>query len=537
GDYDWRPYESKDDSVAVWYRVYLNTPEGLLDGYDNSNPNHHATVTGDSIFAEAPFNWGSSQDGKGIALTRESTNDQAPGYDIFSGVVYYPMSAAGTTQLYKFVLEDETGIVGWEEGDLQGDRSFVVPSQDTTLQWVYFGNQPPSKVDPVTQNVIFAVDLTSLEEIGVFRVARGDTLEVRGTFNNFGCNDPTICLMDRVPGENLFEGFYSLSLVPGNEVAYKYFLNFNNPEFITEFGFEPPEGWEEGHRSGVDRTFIFEGNPNRDQDLGLSFFNDITELNVIPAGTSITVNYSVDMAAAVANSGAPFDPASGDSVWINVADPIWAFTQRVSNPTFPFVDPTAEKPDASGFLTDPDNDGVFTGSVTVEGPTYSNLTYRYKYNSGVDVVEEEGTGLGATPGRNRTVYIKPNPDGTWPSSYDIGAQSFMPTGALPFEDNPAFSVGVEPVDGELPAAITLKQNFPNPFNPTTTFEYAITASQKVQLHVYDVIGRRVATLVNGVQPPNTYRVNFDAADLASGTYFYRLETADKVITRSMVLLK
>ncbi|MBT8399107.1 MAG: hypothetical protein KJO98_01415, partial [Rhodothermia bacterium] len=42
GDYDWRPYESKDDSVAVWYRVYLNTPEGLLDGYDNSNPNHHA---------------------------------------------------------------------------------------------------------------------------------------------------------------------------------------------------------------------------------------------------------------------------------------------------------------------------------------------------------------------------------------------------------------------------------------------------------------------------------------------------------------
>ncbi|NNE34577.1 MAG: T9SS type A sorting domain-containing protein, partial [Rhodothermales bacterium] len=243
------------------------------------------------------------------------------------------------------------------------------------------------------------------------------------------------------------------------------------------------------------------------------------------------------MEAAVANSGAPFDPASGDSVWINVADPIWAFTQRVSNPTFPFVDATAEKPDASGFLTDPDNDGVYTGSLVVEGPTYSNLTYRYKYNSGSDVVEEAGTGLGATPGRNRTVYIKPNPDGTWPSSYDIGAQSFMPTGALPFEDNPAFSVGVEPVDGELPASITLKKNFPNPFNPTTTFEYAITASQKVQLHVYDVIGRRVATLVNGVQPANTYRVNFDAADLASGTYFYRLETADKVITRSMVLLK
>ncbi len=539
GPYDWRPYESKVDSIAVWYRVYMNTPEGQLDGYDRTNPNHHAAVTGDgSVFAGSPFDWGSSNDGKGVALMRESTNDQAPGYDLFSGVVYYPLSAAGTTQLYKFVLEDESGIVGWEEGDLVGNREFVVPSQDTTLQWVYFGNQAPDPNEPVTQNVIFAVDLASLEDIGIFRTARGDTLEVRGGFNGWGCSDPTLCLMDRVPGETLFEGFFGLTLRPGTEVAYKYFLNFNNPEFITEFGFEPPPGWEEGHRTGVDRLFTFEGNPNNDQDLGLSFFNDITDLNVIPEGTSITVNYSVDMAAAVANAARPFDASAGDSVFIVVQDPLWALTQRISNPSIPFRDPTEERPVMVDVLSDGDSDGVYTGSVTIEGPTYSNLTYTYSYGQGADLFGEPGTGLGAVPGRNRTNYIKPNPDGSWPASYDIGAQSFMvQAGPLPFEDNPAFSVGVEPVDGELPASITLKQNFPNPFNPTTTFEYAITASQKVELHVYDVIGRRVATLVNGVQPANTYRVNFDASDLASGTYFYRLETADKVITRSMVLLK
>ncbi len=539
GPYDWRPFDAKPDSIGVWFRVFMDTPEGQNDGYDRTNPNHRAAVTGDgSVFTGSPFDWGSSVDTNGVALERESTDDQAPGYDIFSGVVYYPLSAAGMTQLYKFTLEDENGIVGWEEGDLVGNREFVVPSQDTTLQWVYFGNQAPDPTMPVTQNVIFQVDLGAYEDMGIFRVARGDTLEVRGTFNNFGCNDPTLCLMDRVPGETLFEGFYALTLRPEAEVAYKYFLNFNNPEFITEFGFEPPEGWEEGHQTGVDRTFVFEGNPNNDQDLGLSFFNDITEMNVIPEATSITVNYSVDMSTAVANAARPFDASAGDSVWIVAEDPIWALTQRISNPSIPFADPTAERPEIKGVLEDGDSDGVYTGSVTIEGPTYSNLTFRYRYGQASDTFTEPGTGLGATPGRNRTNYIKPNPDGSWPSSYDVGAQSFVvQEGPLPFEANPAFSVGVEPVDGELPASITLKQNFPNPFNPTTTFEYAITASQKVQLHVYDVIGRRVATLVNGVQPANTYRVNFDASDLASGTYFYRLETADKVITRSMVLLK
>ena len=62
---------------------------------------------------------------------------------------------------------------------------------------------------------------------------------------------------------------------------------------------------------------------------------------------------------------------------------------------------------------------------------------------------------------------------------------------------------MEAVGGELPQEISLSQNFPNPFNPTTTFEYTISAAQQVDLFVYDIIGRRVATLVSGLQPANT----------------------------------
>ncbi|MBT8401052.1 MAG: T9SS type A sorting domain-containing protein, partial [Rhodothermia bacterium] len=98
-------------------------------------------------------------------------------------------------------------------------------------------------------------------------------------------------------------------------------------------------------------------------------------------------------------------------------------------------------------------------------------------------------------------------------------------------------VAVEPVGGEIPDGYALEQNYPNPFNPTTTIEFSMAETQRVQLSVFDMLGRRVATLVDGVQPAGSYRVTFDAAEFASGMYIYRIETANAVLTRSMTLLK
>lgn len=532
GEYDWRPFPAKQDSVGVWFRVYMNGPEGQNDGYDRTNGDLYAAATGASIFEGSPMNWGDSQ----AALSRESSSTGVAGYDTFSGVVYYPTSAVGTVQEYKFVLRDANGILGWEEGNLSGNRSFTVPAQDTTIAWVHYGNTAPTSVQPVAQNVIFTVNLDAFEDMGIFRVAAGDTLEVRGSFNDWGCNNPTLCLMDRIPGENSYEGYYAFNLRPETNVAYKYFLNFNDETFQAEYGVAPPSGWEEGHLTGINRFFDYSGT-GFDQDLGVQYFNDVTAANVIPAGTSVTVNYSVDMTPALTNSARPFAPASGDSVWISIEDPVWAFTQIQANPAFADLldDPTSDRPRIKGVMTDADGDNIYTGSITVMGPTYSNLTFKYVYGQGGDSLGETGQDTNAA-GRNRTEYIDPV-GGGWPASYDVTPAVFNLAGALPYEDNPALSTDVEDIGFELPSQISLLQNYPNPFNPLTTFEYSINTAQHVRLTVYDILGRQVAMLVNDVQPASTYRVNFDANALSSGTYFYRLETPNATLTRKMVLLK
>lgn len=83
----------------------------------------------------------------------------------------------------------------------------------------------------------------------------------------------------------------------------------------------------------------------------------------------------------------------------------------------------------------------------------------------------------------------------------------------------------------------LLQNYPNPFNPSTNIEFQIANVGFVTLKVYDVLGRRVATLVNRVEQPGNYEIQFNGSNLASGVYFYRLVAGIHVITRQMLLIK
>ena len=88
-----------------------------------------------------------------------------------------------------------------------------------------------------------------------------------------------------------------------------------------------------------------------------------------------------------------------------------------------------------------------------------------------------------------------------------------------------------------PYEFTLSQNFPNPFNPSTRINYSLAETADVRLIVYDILGRRVATLVNEVQNAGPHTVNFDMGRYASGTYIYRLEAGDFVSVKKMMLIK
>lgn len=134
------------------------------------------------------------------------------------------------------------------------------------------------------------------------------------------------------------------------------------------------------------------------------------------------------------------------------------------------------------------------------------------------------------------------------------SQKEKSSGELPLKNDEAYSIekGDQPrfdllivAEGEIgmeslgivPDTFTLDQNYPNPFNPTTVISYQLPISSEVRLEVYDMLGRNVATLVNGQVPAGQHTVNFDASNLSSGIYLYRLQAGARVMSRRLTVVK
>ncbi len=88
-----------------------------------------------------------------------------------------------------------------------------------------------------------------------------------------------------------------------------------------------------------------------------------------------------------------------------------------------------------------------------------------------------------------------------------------------------------------PGEFILNQNYPNPFNPTTAISYQLSAVSEVELAVFNTLGQKVQTLVNGTQTVGKHTIRFDASGLASGIYFYTLRAGNNTVTRKMILMR
>lgn len=99
-------------------------------------------------------------------------------------------------------------------------------------------------------------------------------------------------------------------------------------------------------------------------------------------------------------------------------------------------------------------------------------------------------------------------------------------------------VGITPIGNIVPEKYVLSQNYPNPFNPTTNIEFTIPKNGNVNLAVFDISGKVVTTLVNNLRlNAGKYKVDFNASNLSSGTYFYKLTAENFVATKKMILIK
>jgi photosystem II stability/assembly factor-like uncharacterized protein len=113
---------------------------------------------------------------------------------------------------------------------------------------------------------------------------------------------------------------------------------------------------------------------------------------------------------------------------------------------------------------------------------------------------------------------------------DVGGNIFKTTNG----GNP---IGIKPISNEIPKEFNLYQNYPNPFNPSSKIKFQIPKLGEVQLKIYDILGREVATLVNERLSPGTYEVEWDATNYPSGVFFYKLATAEFAESKRMVLIK
>jgi len=125
------------------------------------------------------------------------------------------------------------------------------------------------------------------------------------------------------------------------------------------------------------------------------------------------------------------------------------------------------------------------------------------------------------------------PDGS--TAYEIQLpDSIFSYRALKYQWNNATSVSISP---QVPATYSLYQNYPNPFNPSTNIEFSIPNFQFVSLKVYDLLGKEIASLMNKTMLPGTYTVQWNAGNVASGVYFYRLIAGSYSMTRKLLLLR
>ncbi len=197
------------------------------------------------------------------------------------------------------------------------------------------------------------------------------------------------------------------------------------------------------------------------------------------------------------------------------------------------VNPAASYIRDATFLSDVNNDGTRDIAVAMQTPgkvivmdgKNGNTLFEYSFGSTVTYRADRVEAISSIDGNNTTEFVAGCRDGR----------------VVMFSGGNGTPIGIKPVITNVPAEYNLFQNYPNPFNPTTTIKFSIPVNKNslvpVVLKVYDLIGREVSTLVNDNLEPGVYEVKFDANNLTSGVYFYKIETPEFVSVKRMVYIK
>ncbi len=535
--------------VNVEITVSVDMTKPINDGvFDPATD--FVTVAGD------PFNgWNNKAD----TLSAGSDN-------IYSKTVQVDAVTAPTTGVYKFVQlrpnGDGTTEEVWEQDpNREVSITGTEPDADSNgyldvTTTVDFFDRVPADAATASYQAEFRVNMAVAIAQGKFDPDE-DFVTVAGGDVNGWSNSADTLISDFLEPDVYFK-IIEMSNVPVPAASeFKFVLH------DVEAGADPVIGWEgiPGNRS-IQLTGD-EGTPNSEG------FIEITVPEVYWENVSFDDVFSAETTVFLEVDARPAQYFLADSTFLppdaQTSEPVTSFTSVFANG--PFVSPIGwETWGPTELGANPDfqmhddgtngdlvaGDGVFT--MTIVKPAGAAKSGVVKFS--VDGYDNE-----APAGADRVVEVdEANPrvslifgailqaDGLIGDDNAIAGYSYdayilvdnsttPPTATVVRSGGEADGQATDVEDGTLPESMVLSQNYPNPFNPVTTIEYELANSGRVTLQVFDLLGRNVATLVDGVVPAARHSVQFDARNLASGTYIYRLVANNTVVTKTMVLLK
>jgi hypothetical protein len=556
------PYVPANDTmINVYVRVNLKAiADNGLNGWTTADKDSVCIMGGGPTGGD--LDWGTPHY---ITEEQDPTNSATafgmPAGTFYSGVIHIPKSqvTAGQDMAYKFRLGSN-----WNYGTLQrseqldsgnpkfsgGNRHFTIPVglKDTTLQWVYFQEVKPGareNTDAVT--ITFHVNMRTAIQAGGFTLNQ-DTIEVQSGFFTTADSTRTL-ILERAGGSTIFVGQQSVVTALNKSFDYQYYV-VTGGQTVREnyYNFIYPGDVQ----SERERRQVFPSSGTIDVWDTVGNVADSRRQPYFPSQRNLTqavkVTWTVDMRPAYYQiwAGSTLHDIQGFAD-VNYVDSIAAWGVAINGPATGgpngplsinwatwdrniVADSSQRKMWDDGTHGDAlAGDSIY--AVQFDYTTLNQVGQIYKFGIRGGDNEAGSGGFGA----NEVININDGAS-TFKAESQWGEINVGFYSAWDYPNHkPAGATSVGP-DG-TPLVYSLGQNYPNPFNPATVIDFSIAKQSVVTLKVFNILGQEVSTLVNETMLPGNHQVSFNARNLASGMYFYRLQAGNFTDIRKMVILK
>jgi LysM repeat protein len=539
------PFTTNDSTFVVHFRVNM---QGMLNqGFDATQ--HKVGIRGSNTKdwgQTGEMSWGST-----FFLTQESDHPNGgsviyPGKHFYSGAVHFPMQYDSAGVQWKFVVhynnspaDDDWGNLFWNPS-LEENVQFSGDGQDTTLYWRWYDRyEPTSAVLEDTVIVTFKADLSRAIADNGF--TPGDTVVVRHGWNNTG--DPVGKTSNRMIKQG-FTNIYSVTdtvvTKMGLDLQYNYYIQKDGIQYREVFyDFTDPEGGSSAEKRKVNvdaMTLTVEDN----SDDPISVHRKPTFRNLTNLNGPQDVVFSVDLRPAY------YQVMQGDTLDdiqstfdVTVPDSVFAWGVRINGPATGGWQSWGVilRDDSTRMMYD---DG--THGDVVAGDSIYSATLSF---DAADIVGQEfkfGVRGGDNEGGYGNNHIENIDQSTNPSFIASQFGSIDPVFYWAWDFENQRPTALEDPTVALPGKFELYQNYPNPFNPSTNFRFDIPENSSVKLVVYNILGQEVARVLDTKLKAGEYAISWNGLDnngnqIASGVYFFKLETEKHSAVKKLVMMK